>query len=686
MNSFEISPETAGQEPPFVSAQPNEQPLRPSDAEPPHSANVSNNAPATPTTTTRPTLRLQINADGTLRHSRNRREGHRHHHHTINIPISNRQQVHFHRMNPPTILPPLEAQPVPNQSNGYDDDAENATTTTNDTTSQHKEASINNMKKLECAICFEYMDIPVGCGNCQTRFCRPCLERVLRQELSNRSPQSTDPPNSARCPHCRSFFTRQDIKIDNELAQEIAECLETVTCPFKGCNTELQIGLLKEHERSCQYIRMRCKYAEWGCAWVGKKMDLQHHEQHICEFKAGLGKLVEKFRQSEERSNHILQHHQMQLAASSRMMAMQSRQLMMIRARNAGNVFDSLELAYQACCFPGRLYASRELWGSMLTGEGQRSLVCNVLLLAPMLVSVFHVAFQGVQLLPQLLHTLTEKEQHEGGTSFYDILDFVLVSIITGLLGILCTACFFIDNKSPSEWTLFSVGGIITGQPLLRDVAACCVATAVFSTMEFYGFLRGTLMWSFTVVVSIFFSSFVATTMEKLSGAKNVLKNARAWPVVVFGLRYGCLAYSSDFLSCVTAVVLWRILGSFSNLPSLFVVDDSECFISHWNGSFLGIGAVALAAINAALMANEPTSFGPLIGFARAHFAYGCICLQINVWHGIGCKLAVANYERKNSIMRDESSSSSLPTQRPTPIGSSVVGLCSFLMLVVAFA
>jgi hypothetical protein len=296
------------------------------------------------------------------------------------------------------------------------------------------------------------------------------------------------------------------------------------------------------------------------------------------------------------------------------------------------------------------------------------------------------VAFQGVQLLPQLLHTLTEKEQHEGGTSFYDILDFVLVSIITGLLGILCTACFFIDSKSPSEWTLFSVGGIITGQPLLRDVAACCVATAVFSTMEFYGFLRGTLMWSFTVVVSIFFSSFVATTMEKLSGAKNVLKNARAWPVVVFGLRYGCLAYSSDFLSCVTAVVLWRILGSFSNLPSLFIVDDSECFISHWNGSFLGIGAVALAAINASLMANEPTSFGPLIGFARAHFAYGCICLQINVWHGIGCKLAVANYERKNSIMRDESSSSSLPTQRPTPIGSSVVGLCSFLMLVVAFA
>jgi hypothetical protein len=137
---------------------------------------------------------------------------------------------------------------------------------------------------------------------------------------------------------------------------------------------------------------MRCKYAEWGCAWVGKKMDLQHHEQHICEFKAGLGKLVEKFRQSEERSNHILQHHQMQLAASSQMMAMQSRQLMMIRARNAGNVFDSLELAYQACCFPGRLYASKDLWGSMLTGEGQRSLVCNVLLLAPMLVSVFHVS------------------------------------------------------------------------------------------------------------------------------------------------------------------------------------------------------------------------------------------------------------------------------------------------------
>lgn len=157
------------------------------------------------------------------------------------------------------------------------------------------------------------MDKPVGCGSCQTRFCHPCLRRVLHHELNNRPPRSTDPPNSGKCPHCRSFFAMENILQDSQLQKEISACTDTVTCPYVGCNKELRIGLLKSHEASCMYVRMRCRYADWGCEWVGKKMELEDHEHHECEFKGGLGNLVEKFRGLDAQHTHALQQQHMQV-------------------------------------------------------------------------------------------------------------------------------------------------------------------------------------------------------------------------------------------------------------------------------------------------------------------------------------------------------------------------------------
>lgn len=236
------------------------------------------------------------------------------------------------------------------------------------------------------------MDFPVGCSSCRTRFCFSCMQRVLRQATSGRSPRSTDPPNAAKCPHCRSFFTLQSIVRDVALRKEISDCMATVTCPFKGCGAELRIGHIKAHEATCPYMRVRCRFANWGCDWIGQRKFVEDHDGHQCEFRGGLGKLVENYRQCDAHTAHILQHNTAQIAATNQMLLLHSRQMIMGRNKNAGNVFDVLQLAYEASLFPGRFCAMREVWISLTSQQDAQCLVCNMMLLVPSLALIFNVS------------------------------------------------------------------------------------------------------------------------------------------------------------------------------------------------------------------------------------------------------------------------------------------------------
>ncbi|KAL9184215.1 hypothetical protein ACHAXT_002301 [Thalassiosira profunda] len=343
------------------------------------------------------------------------------------------------------VLPSLEPQPLPNQTSDISS-ADNANAEDGGKTNEPA-----NMKQYECAICYEYMDSPVGCGSCQARFCANCLRRVLRQGIAERNPESEDPPNSAKCPSCRAAFTAQSIVHDRELCRQIRECTDTVSCPFKGCGAEMRIGLLKAHEAQCPYIRMRCRYAEWGCEWVGKKKDLADHDAHQCEFKGGLGKLVEKFRQSDAQERHLLQQHHMQIGAQSQMLSLHSRQMMMMRGRNSGSALDILQLAYEVSLFPGRFSATRETWSSIINHQEAKCAVCNVLLLMPTLALVFNISFQGFKLLSSIrqLSSLSENEM-------WNVADSLILSLLVALVGVLCITCFLLDSKGHMDWTIFN--------------------------------------------------------------------------------------------------------------------------------------------------------------------------------------------------------------------------------------
>lgn len=294
---------------------------------------------------------------------------------------------------------PLQAQPLPNQTN-YDDILLN----------QNNSQEPIDLKKFECSICFEYMEQPVRCGgaSCSSRFCATCLNRVLRDEISNRNNRTSENSSStatatnnndqsAKCPHCRTNFTKTDIQVDHVLEKEIYDSTNTITCPFKGCNTEVQLCKMKQHEESCPYIRMKCRYAEWGCKWTGRKMDLQSHYDAECDFTklgSGLPTFIERYRKTVEHDHRYwIDQNRAQLQGFNQMQSMQSRQVMMMKSRNASDILDVLALTYHACCFTGRFVLSRDLWSMILMKQGCRATMGNMLLSFPTMILVVRVSY-----------------------------------------------------------------------------------------------------------------------------------------------------------------------------------------------------------------------------------------------------------------------------------------------------
>ena len=240
------------------------------------------------------------------------------------------------------------------------------------------------------------MEDPFGCGNpaCSSRFCRPCLHRVLRQSsatiaMASSSDDGSDapppPPDSAKCPNCRSLFAAGSISADDGLRDEMRDCDATATCPFRGCGAVLRIADLASHEAACPHVRVRCRYADWGCDWVGRRSDLADHDANACEFRGGLGVLTERFRQHDASTRRAMHQHHARIGATGQMLALHSRQIASSRARNPWNVSDVLSLTYEASLFPGK---------SAMRGAQReaRAIISNVLLLLPSLAVAFNVS------------------------------------------------------------------------------------------------------------------------------------------------------------------------------------------------------------------------------------------------------------------------------------------------------
>jgi len=99
---------------------------------------------------------------------------------------------------------------------------------------------ITFIEELLCVICHNLVDNPVQHAECETLFCKDCIEDWLTRDNT--------------CPVDRKNLTPRMLRPPSRLARKMLEGLE-VRCDFlsRGCTNYETFEKIKEHEESCMF-------------------------------------------------------------------------------------------------------------------------------------------------------------------------------------------------------------------------------------------------------------------------------------------------------------------------------------------------------------------------------------------------------------------------------------------------
>eukprot|EP00573_Skeletonema_grethae_P010878 CAMPEP_0201692060 /NCGR_PEP_ID=MMETSP0578-20130828/5064_1 /ASSEMBLY_ACC=CAM_ASM_000663 /TAXON_ID=267565 /ORGANISM="Skeletonema grethea, Strain CCMP 1804" /LENGTH=598 /DNA_ID=CAMNT_0048177381 /DNA_START=163 /DNA_END=1959 /DNA_ORIENTATION=- len=587
------------------------------------------------------------------------------------------------------IPPPLEATPAPYYSH-WDEQGESTGDSGSEVNQRLCEETSSNpdgqvrdspspfdtctiiddeeVKKYECAVCFEVMDTPVGCGSCQTRFCRPCLERVAKQG-------GTRP----KCSHCRAPFTIESIQVDEALQEEMKNCMQTVLCPFRGCGKKILLSAIKLHESQCEHIRMKCRYVEWGCEWIGKKKDLEYHNCNECEFRAEMGRLVNVIR--EKTLNQAETIARLQGTRVNQAVNSHTRHLLMVRGRNAGNIFDVFAMSYEAICFPGRFAATKVMWGDMITQEHSRSLVFNTLMVSPLILCgakcAFWMAFDLSNTSPQRLAQFGLRR----------LLKQFELNVISSTSALLAVFFLLLDEADATQWTETILPGTNVSHIFIRDLVAFFSFAAFYLFVEFMEYWPGIALLLCTFSFTVTFTSCVATIVEKVNGSEqDTMKKSRLWSAMVFALRYSCLFQIVSHSEAMKGVIVLRLVrhASVKRLKVNFTVEETECFISLIPSSILVAFGAAMTALDHMAYNN-----GNLKDWSTAlceWYIGAAVLAFLNVFthslflcgQGSGIAIYGEGENLRNHSILSVQSYNILPSQRPGLTGVATISLAVF--------
>ena len=601
-----------------------------------------------------------------------------------NPATSNVRRIALPPIPPPPPLPPLQPQPLPHSR---------PTTAVEDNP---------QLKKYECAICFEYLNQPVGCGSCPVRFCKSCLERAVLRELQQQQQQQQQQQHSshssnnnngeigsAKCPHCRSII-RPPIHLDVVLWNEMKSCSIPISCPFDGCNeTALTLQTLAEHERTCPHLPVACPYAPYGCEWNGKSSQYSHHQSSSCRYEPWK-QFIESHRKHTWEIRHVISQHY-GLMGLNHALIHANRTLIMQRTNyssSSGNIVYIGQLVWEAMCFPERFLQHGSSSGGggstvwMVNGVEERGMILNICLSWPFLGMGCRLALMGVKCFPRMVQLMIERDAEVYDDEIWDLVDAMALSAAVTVMAILVVVCFYMDSESAVKWGRYKIG-ILDG-PLIQYIAAVAMAMITYSWIDFFGYIRGYMVWNVVATLSLVHTSFLAGMIEKLCGASNVLESARHLDLVVFGLRYGFLIYTCDFLPSVGAMLVLHLVptDTRNNMQWFFGVPSTECFLALIGSSHAAIAIVAYLASIASL--GQDHLLHSLVQVIVALSVLVCLNIYVFALQWAGAKLATLNSPRGLSTNNNAASGAELSTQRPSPVGISVAAAFVFTSILMS--
>jgi len=184
-----------------------------------------------------------------------------------------------------------------------------------------------------------------------------------------------------------------------------------------------------------------------------------------------------------------------------------------------------------------------------------------------------------------------ELEHAENSEHLLDLILDLLLSYSITMLGVVAISCCFVESQSSWEWQCHERWSRMLGKPhpVIRDMVAISLLTVYFSVMDLLGGGKNAIIiWMFCLLTSLFFPAVVLTVVGSSDlnfvsvyhrTPTQIMKAGRAFPVVIFGLRYGFLANLVGASSCLDAIILYRLCLHYKILKRDYVL-DMDCFIS----------------------------------------------------------------------------------------------------------
>ena len=529
--------------------------------------------------------------------------GNRNNNPTINGNPHHRH-VHLARLQP-QLLPEAQQEwnDLDSSGNGNNNNADPIASSTTDSTAaaaaDQKEDNGDDDKynAFKCAICYEIMDEPVGCGKCSARFCVSCLQRVAelsnlqhrqhqhvsqhrqqqqeqqqpqqqqQQQSSNNSGNTNNSPPLPRCPVCRSeMASPESLLRDTELKKRM-DLAPPIPCRFNGCPDRLKLTQIAAHEATaCLHVKLQCRYQLFGCAWKGKRGDLSRHEQNDCQL-AKVSGLVDRLRQTQAECFHRMAHLNQSMNMHSSVIEIQ--RLREANQMSTSNYIQVCHYTYLLMCCTPRLLITKDTWAPFFDNAKGRAAVSNFFTMLPtgiLMLKTMAASYQQV-----LRSSLTPLETEE---ELLEMLDGTLYLLILACLGVILGLCFFADSGGPEQWQSLPIPLPRRWFPTPRNThvllysAIFAVAAAHAFALEFsVNAFHASLSWYFLCLASTLFPAMVLSLSEAvdvLPGVattnadtiKRVLTTGRATGPVWIGLRYSPCVVAFGIVPCIDAAVM----------------------------------------------------------------------------------------------------------------------------------
>ena len=497
---------------------------------------------------------------------------------------------------------PLAPQPLP-ASMAFNSSLQSISNThRNPGRSKLKTEDPADYERYKCEICYEYSNDPVGCGKCASRFCRACLQRVYDSDKQKQKP--------TRCPVCRCEYDEMVPDHDMYGASK-GEKAPTLPCRYVciGCTERnLPLSEIAKHEKVCDHVPVRCRYAKYGCQWIGKRGLVGAHEEYGCKL-APMGKFVEEYRQT--KANHTMRMEMIaQQAAGSLRMSHVLRQTY-TRDNQRKSLSDTLRLFQYCHAVTGltpHFLMTKDLWVSYWRNNESRAAVVNFCTCIPFLSAALGVIWRSTNSFFELFEetspdktlailarvldgvnlNATNKTNHTSTEKISKIMQRIQISetdelllttflgVCVGALGILVVVLTYIDTKSNISWDKISLPYIGGRFPFVGDVMAISIFTLLLAIMEYHDSnMRAVVLWITIVVTSTFFPALIFSishytarlvTRTERPPVFNMMEMARLVEPCMFGLRFSMMISSFGVVPTLDATVLLSLVPQTSRL------------------------------------------------------------------------------------------------------------------------